>query len=130
MLLPNAMPTDKSILFFRAITMAEPLSAAPPTIREKHDADENLRHAKRLASAFCRTDEDFTHPRCQNRRADQAADSACHTPSFAFVLRLNLALNAGEHAGMRLEREQQIQSVGEQQYDGDADVEQLLLSDR
>ena len=35
MLLPKAMPIDRSILFFRAIAIAEPLSAAPPTMATK-----------------------------------------------------------------------------------------------
>ena len=32
MQLPNAMPTARSIRFFRPIAIAEPLSAAPPTM--------------------------------------------------------------------------------------------------
>ena len=69
MLLPIAMPIVRSSLFFRAIAIADPLSAAPPTIAEEHDADEHLGHAERLARALGRADEDFAHPGRQRRRA-------------------------------------------------------------
>src|SRR5438034_11514 len=35
MQLPSAIPTDRSILFLRAMAMADPLSAAPPTTATK-----------------------------------------------------------------------------------------------
>jgi hypothetical protein len=85
MLLPIAMPTVRSTLFFLPIAIAEPLSAAPPTMAEEHDADEHFRHAERLAGAFGGADQDLAHPRREHRRSDEAADRAPDAPRRAFM---------------------------------------------
>ena len=44
------------------------------------------------------------------------------------MARALFALDAGEGAGVRLQREEQVKPIGQQQQAGDADVKQLLLA--
>src|SRR5262245_18936955 len=122
------MPTDKSILSFRATAMADPLSAAPPMIARNTMPMKICDMPSASHPAFRDAHQNFAHPCRQHRRAAEAEDGAWHAPTFAVVVRfILLSFNARERAGMRLKGKEQIESVGQQQHGGDSEIEQLFL---
>src|SRR5262245_27276452 len=91
--------------------------------REDDDADEDLRHAERGPGTLGGADEDLTHPRREHRRDDEAPDRASEAPARA-VMVLVAARLARELLAMGLEHEDEVEHIGREQDDGEADVEQ------
>ena len=99
---------------------------------QENDPDKHLRHPQGFARALGGADEHLAHPRRQHRSADQRANGPRQSPGRTFRMRRTTAffVHAGECLGMRFEREQQVQAIGQQEQRGDAEVQQFLLPDR
>ena len=63
------------------------------------------------------------NPGRQDRRAGEGEDGARHAPAFAFaVLFLFISFDARERATVRLEGEQQVKCIRQQQHAGDSEI--------
>ena len=113
------------------MAMADPLSAAPPTIARNT-----------MPMKICDMPSAFPVPSAAPTRISLIQAASTDAPTRLATARGTLhaspswcvasaaASDARERAGMRLEREHQVQHVREQQHAGDAEVEHLLLPHR
>ena len=126
MQLPSAMPTVRSILFLRAIAIAEPLSAAPPTIARRTIPMKtcDIPSAVPVPSA-APTRISLIHA-ARSDAATRLPIARAQAPVRA-VVGLVAARISRELVGMGLEHEDEVEAVGREQHDGEADVEQRFL---